>query len=427
MLIWGTTAPHGSDILIQLMTFIYSSDGTPISSVSLFGIMKDRLKQIEEIGRNVETILQIMNENYEVLKNLRSLLYASLFKDEPPIQMSPTDVSGMKFRTQQLQQALQTVQSSDEPIETFTTKDAFDMTKNRFYFNGRYPMIHRLKDRPLMDLMIHFHPQNNPELESFLSSDFDRILGTMKLSFDFYNGLLDLFQSTILSTYSVLGVRRTTEPTQASSSSLSSSSSSSSVILPSPIPPSSQPPTKKYRKHLPDPLGFEPEYASALKDNGRRVNPCPPQLPALIAMFLKCVELTKYRGPPSNRLVNQRLIMKLFKLLPENHEIKERLRSFRRHDYNTRYVKALVQIFVNYASRDVSVRKKRITDIPKEHIDFVREEYLREHERVRSGEPVPTFEELTKSKVDLDSSLNGLFTLEEMHALLDSFAVHVTL
>lgn len=119
--------------------------------------------------------------------------------------------------------------------------------------------------------------------------------------------------------------------------------------------------------------------------------------------------------------------MKLFKILPEDHEVKQRLRAFCKHDYQTRYVKSLVQIFVNYASRDKSIRKKRITDIRKEHIDLVREEYIREHERVRLGGAVPTFEELTKGEVDLDSSLHGLFQLEDFERLLDEYAVNVRL
>ncbi len=423
LVIISSTAPNGSDIRIQLMSYIYSADGTPVSSVSLFGIMKQRLHRIEEIGRNVERILGVMTDNFTILKQLRTEIFRSLqIFPEPEIRDFELPNDRKKFRTQQLQQALAVVEVEGE-IDTFEVEHAFDLEKNRFYFNGTYPFVRSLQNDRLLDMFLEY---DHESLKNFMVNDFDRILSTMKYPFDFFNGLLDQFQSVILSTYSLIGVRRAPPPPPPSSTS-SSSSASAFVrfdVERDAIPP---PPMKKYRKRLPDPIGFEPEYASSLSDNGRRINPCPPQLPSLIAMFLKCVELTKYRGPPSHRLVNQRLIMKLFKILPEDHEVKQRLRAFCKHDYQTRYVKSLVQIFVNYASRDKSIRKKRITDIRKEHIDLVREEYIREHERVRLGGAVPTFEELTKGEVDLDSSLHGLFQLEDFERLLDEYAVNVRL
>ncbi len=210
--LWLAVDPCGADVAIQIQTYVFSTSdgGIPISPIAHLRSMVEKVDGLEQIGRRVEGILEVLKENFEVVQKLRELVYGSLDL-EMPDEFPENDFSQRHIRTQAFANAVRSIRSA--PLNAVATLEdvgpAFDLERSRFFFQGQLLHHERLtvayargsgpSSVSAAAARIFANLAEGDGLEDFVTSfEFDSIVATMELAFRFYNDFTVQLERSIM-------------------------------------------------------------------------------------------------------------------------------------------------------------------------------------------------------------------------------------
>jgi hypothetical protein len=481
--LWTSVDPCGADVAIQIQTHVFSTPngGIPISSVAHLRSMTDKVDGLEQIGRRVEGILEVLQENVEVVEKVRNLVYRSLDM-EVPDEYPENDFSLRHSRTASLTNAVRSIHSA--PLNAVTTVSdevvlAFDLERARFFFQGDLPRHERLTVHvpfagtsvSITAARIFAKLAERPELEAFVTSlEFDSVIAKMELAIRFYNDFtvqlersITYFQAMFASyeTASTFvvgggGEKRAYKRYRDRESTLDiairegvftpTPSAASPAVAPAPAVPAVAPaaPTAALAATLAEVRAAAAGNNVRANDEQVRKKHYLPRLPAPLGFEPE--EFADGAGgggaggggsgrrqgpcpvrPPcasalfakvaSSFIPGFARASQVYARLPDDHVVKQRFDEFFQRDLRMRYFPTLAKILVNYAPRDAKTRTRRIGDMLLHHKLYVHELYRQEHARVLAGGEVQPLEELT-APCDFSEAIGAIFADGELETLV---------